>query len=76
MIATAAPHNCDSMVTRRRYKISGPLICNDLPTDQRDQSRAAAGNRDSPSRIDAVESKAGRTRNAQTVEVLVSRRAY
>jgi hypothetical protein len=46
------------------------------PADQRDPSRAAVGDLDSPSRIDAVEPKACRTRNAQTVEVLVSLRAH
>ena len=49
------------------------MIC---PTDQRDPSRAAVGDLDSASRIDAVEPQACGTRNAQTVEVLVSLRAH
>jgi hypothetical protein len=46
------------------------------PTDQRDPSRATAGDLDSPSRIGAVEPKACGTRNAQTVEVLIPLRVH
>jgi hypothetical protein len=49
------------------------MIC---PTDQRDPSRAAVGDLDSASRIDAVEPQACGTRHAQTVEVFVSLRAH